>query len=1126
MNNKVIFLLAVARLFGVWLGLLVLSSPVVSFAIKASAQDAFPTSTEIDRSILALDNDDSLTDEERSQTLDTLQEARGLIRSAAAQTDVVNGFTAVAATSSEIVAQLEQELSVTLAAEAPAELPETSAGLRSRLSFLQSERAVLAEQRAELLVERTALANRPALIAEELSTARQALAELLQRPAEAEQEGQSPIEGARRTLLLSRIFARETEIGNLQRELQSIPERQPIISARLAVINARIDTLDAQISAIQGRLSDVRMDRADAALERAESDLETTSELPDSVTAIAEENVRLASRLKTMADNALQIEQDINTLTQQTQQIQQQSETVERILATGRVTEEIGALLRQLRSSLPNAAALRAAIADSVEARASMQLNLVLWQDQLRSLRSALPADALLQSVELSSSDETVSDSHGAAIEPLAENRARLLTDLVAAGRAQSDRLTEKEIKVQETLAEAQALRGTLDRRLLWLPSNIRPLRSWIGNASTALSWISSAPVLREAGQDYLTAVETHSAALLLVAALALLLVLMRGRLRDVIHELNDSVGKVARDRYLTTPLALLALLGLALPVPLLLAGFAAPSLLVDEASPLLRGVASGMLAIATLALLILYARSASRPEGVLATHFNWTEKAISLLRSPPLLFVMTLCLAVFVLIASLASGRTDAQNSIGMAAFMVASLGFAVLGYGAFRFEKGLVRLTVSEGMSAVFTLLGLLFLAAAPLLIGFLPLLGYFDTAVALQTRVLQTTALLLAIAILYGVLRRLLLIAQRRLALRKALDRRARLVAERAQRAELGEDDEDHEDDMSEMMSEPEELEEERERISNQTRRVLLYLAAAGGIAFLLTVWADILPALGIANEITLWTGYSTLDGNRIERPVTLWNLILFGVFIVGGFVAAYNIRGVLEVGPFQRLALSTGSRYAIDAIVGYLLVGAGIIAGFLQLGLDWSRLQWIIAALGVGLGFGLQEIVANFISGLIILFERPVRVGDTVTIGELEGNVTNIAIRATTIRDFDNLEVLLPNKSIITENVINWTLRDSVMRIIVPIGVAYGSDVDAVRAILMKIADDENDVLDSPEPRVFFMEHGDSSLDFEVRVFISNPRKRFRVRHELNTAINKALTNAGIEIPFPQRDIHMR
>ena len=203
----------------------------------------------------------------------------------------------------------------------------------------------------------------------------------------------------------------------------------------------------------------------------------------------------------------------------------------------------------------------------------------------------------------------------------------------------------------------------------------------------------------------------------------------------------------------------------------------------------------------------------------------------------------------------------------------------------------------------------------------------------------------------------------------------------------------------------------------------------------------------------------------------------------------------------------------------------MIFVGVLAGFGQLGVDWSKLQWIIAALGVGLGFGLQEIVANFVSGIIILFERPVRVGDTVTIGNLSGTVTSIRIRATTITDFENREVLLPSKAIITDNVTNWTRNDTVTRILLPIGVAYGSDPDQVQAMLLDVAKAHPDVLNTPAPSVFFTLHGESSLDFEVRAFVDATAKRLPVAHDLNTAMNRVLGEAGIEIPFPQRDLHI-
>jgi len=1116
------------------------------------AQEEGPTIAGIDRQIAALDEDGrALSEEDRAAARDLLERARGEIERANARAAEVAAHEEAAASGAETRARLEAELAALETEDAPPELPETSSGLRSRLNFLQSERAVRAGRRAELLNRRTQLAGRASAIAEEIAEARDVLADLTEAPLSDADDGDTALERARRTLLEARIAARRAQVDNLQRELQTIPERQSIVAARIALSDAEIDALDTEIARIQQRQSDVRMDRADTAFSRAVADLEAAQALPDPATAIAEENVRLATMLKAMADDALRIEQQIKALTEQTLQIRQQADTVERIIETGRITDEVGALLRQLRASLPNAQNLRAEIDDTVEARASTQLNLILWQDRLRALRDQASLDDFSYdfSDEIDEIDEEAVPNEAAAGDPAAPDggdapgeseatgaepvspmdrllaqRARLLGDLIAAGRAQSDRLTDLEIRLTETFDQAQTLRNTLDRRLLWLPSNTRPLRNFGQNLEGSADLLTSPDALTGLLGGVREAVSAQPFLLLAALLVAILTLLGRRRLQADLGRLNEAVGKIPRDKYSTTPLAILSCLALAFPLPALLSAIPLPVMVAGDQSPVLRGLAAGTLAVATMVLLILFARTMGEKDGVLTTHFNWSERALEALHRPPAWFLAAVCVTLFAFAGAMASGQADAQHGIGMLAFVLLSLAIAIIGYGTFDLDDGLVCRVVSEGTSSLFLLTGLVGFSLAPLVIGALPLFGYLDTAVALQVRVLETAGLLLAVAIVYGVLRRLLLIAQRRLALRRALERRAQRAAERSERAESGEQDED-EDEPMEPPSALQDLEEERQRISNQTRRLLLYLTGAAGLAGLLAIWATILPAFGVANDITLWTGTGTIDGVRTARPVTLLNLILFFLFIVAGFVAAYNIRGVLEIGPFQRLKLSHGSRYAIDTIIGYFLIGTGIVAGFLQLGVDWSRLQWIIAALGVGLGFGLQEIVANFISGLIILFERPVRVGDTVTIGDLEGNVTNVAIRATTIRDFDNREVLLPNKSIITENVTNWTLRDSVMRIIVPIGVAYGSDVDQVRELLLKIAQEENDVLETPEPRVFFMNHGDSSLDFEVRVFISNPRKRFRVRDELNTAINKALNEAGIVIPFPQRDVHL-
>lgn len=259
---------------------------------------------------------------------------------------------------------------------------------------------------------------------------------------------------------------------------------------------------------------------------------------------------------------------------------------------------------------------------------------------------------------------------------------------------------------------------------------------------------------------------------------------------------------------------------------------------------------------------------------------------------------------------------------------------------------------------------------------------------------------------------------------------------------------------------------------------------------------------------------------------SASVSLGNVLAFGLTIGASIVLARVIRFVLMEDVFSRVRVARGVPYAVSATAHYAILFAGFLLAVAAAGIDFSKFTLLAGAFGVGIGFGLQNVVNNFVSGIILLFERPVQVGDAIDLGDLVGKVKRIGIRSSTIRTFNGSEVIVPNGDLISQRVVNWTLSDKTLRVDVPIGVAYGTDPDVVLELLSTIASEHEKILNYPAPVPLFRGHGDSSLDFELRFWISDFDDRFSIESSIHRAINHGLRDAGIEIPFPQRDLHVR
>ncbi len=260
---------------------------------------------------------------------------------------------------------------------------------------------------------------------------------------------------------------------------------------------------------------------------------------------------------------------------------------------------------------------------------------------------------------------------------------------------------------------------------------------------------------------------------------------------------------------------------------------------------------------------------------------------------------------------------------------------------------------------------------------------------------------------------------------------------------------------------------------------------------------------------------------------NTSITLWSLISFLFLTWLLFYLTSKLKNWIVYKILSNSKIELGVRLAVGTIIRYLVLVLGLIIVLQTVGIDLSTLTILAGALGVGIGFGLQNITNNFVSGIIILFERPIKVGDRIQVGEVYGDVINISMRSTTVVTNDNISVIVPNSEFISSTVVNWSHTDRNVRFNIPVGVSYNADPEKVKKILLDVADKEEGVLKSPKPDVLFDEFADSSLNFRLRIwtstYITTPGV---LKSKLYFEIFKKFKENDIQIPFPQRDLHIK
>jgi potassium efflux system protein len=589
--------------------------------------------------------------------------------------------------------------------------------------------------------------------------------------------------------------------------------------------------------------------------------------------------------------------------------------------------------------------------------------------------------------------------------------------------------------------------------------------------------------------------------------------------MRRRIRETEEHLRRVQTDSILYTLEALALTLLVAAPLSLLLAFLGWQLFESLEATDFTKAIGEAGISVSLGLYYLRSFRVLCMPGGVADRHFRWSGEALSLLRHNFDWLLFALVPLGFIAIAAHSYPDPTYGSSLGRVAMIALMVGLAVFFARVLNPRRGAIRNLTREHPEIWLNRLRKIWypvVVAIPLALALLTVIGYLYTAGILLRSLVSSMYLVLAITVVHQLIIRWLILTRRRLALQGALERRAAMTEEDRRAADEGENE-------TARAEAPEEV--DLASLDEQTRRLLNSLLFIGGAVALWVIWSHVLPAFGIFEGVALWHHTGLVDGSETVVPVTLADIGLVLVIALTAIIAARNLPALLEILLLSRMALSAGSRYAVTTLTAYVITAVAALMIFSTLGLSWGQVQWLVAALGVGIGFGLQEIVANFISGIIILFERPVRVGDIVTIGDTTGTVSRIQIRATTIRNWDKQELLVPNKEFITGRLLNWTLSDTTNRIVIPVGVDYGADVPLALALLEEAAEENERVLEDPAPLITFEGFGDNALNLVLRCYLGSLDNRLAVVSALHQSINEKFRAAGISIAFPQRDVHL-
>lgn len=921
-------------------------------------------------------------------------------------------------------------------------------------------------------------------------------------------------------------------ISKLETERRFLAAVAPRSELRARLADREAAQLTKAKDLFVARIADARQ-RA-AAKQQAESRRAAEEVAPElqplasRVLDLTRENTRLVARLNV-------VESELASTRAAAQSVAARDAQIRSRAATSPGGLQIGQLLLRAREALPDPGLLRAEASRILRETSALEDRAFELQTllDLRPTTDGEVRDALRSDYKVLRVDEELLVAAKSLFSREEQTARDLLVVIDGPGRLvqQSHELAAAK---SELALRVENLERFIDARILWIRSDpaitrvslrtaLKGFLPLLGRSQWAALWKAA---LERPGY-LVTSAASEGAAIALVVALY---VWLGRRLRAV----NQMVQMPSTDRFWLT-LAALGLLGArAALAPALLVGLSRIfGLLETSGLPVASWCSAGLARAAYALLLGLFLLGLVRPGGVGETHFRWPKASTASVRRHLRWFTIAIVLLAFIVAGARSSREADAlimMRFAALAGHAMMAVFFALLLRPHGPLMKNVVQTSVWRGWRIAWPVMYLLVVGAF-IALGVLHALGWSFSAASLARRLFDSALVVALIVLARAVMLRWLAIARRRLAFEQHRKLLEAMKAQAEQAQQSGADQPGgpatDEGDMINLPVAAPEL--DLTSIQRQTRQLVALGAWTLGILLVLPIWRDVVPALQRIDDIRLLP-LTIAAGEDIHTLRENGRFVLSLADLLGAMLAAFvgamavrNVPPLFDGFVLSRTRLDIGARYAATTLARYTLVAVAVFLVLTSLGFTGKSLGWAIAGLSVGLGLGLQTFVGNLVAGLSLLFERSVRPGDRVIVGNVEGVVKSISIRATILTDFDRRDVVIPNAKLIADTVINETRSDITGRAIITVGVGYGSDTRLVERLLLETVRKHPQVQDVLST---FDNFGDNALNFTLRVYIADVTERLATVNELHHAIAEVFRKNNIEISFPQRDLHIR